>query len=75
LQCPWDFSRLFLPRQEVFFIQPWLESFDGPKAVIDFTDMDFIIAGMAKKNPRHHALSWSGFIASFYRVLSGGHIE
>jgi hypothetical protein len=58
-----------LPRQEVFFIQPRLESFNGPKAVIDLTDMGFIVAGMAKENPRHNALSWSEFIAAFSRVL------
>jgi hypothetical protein len=59
-----------LPRQEVFFIQPRLESFDGPKAVIDLTDMGFVVASMAKENPRHNALSLSEFIAAFYRVLS-----
>jgi hypothetical protein len=28
------------------------------------------IAGMAKENPRHHALSLAEFIAAFSRVLS-----
>jgi hypothetical protein len=74
-ECPRDFLRPFLPRQEVFFIQPRLESFDSPKAVIDLTNLSFILVGMAKKNPRHNAFSLSGFIAAFYRVLSAGHIE
>jgi hypothetical protein len=30
---------------------------------------------MAKENPRHNALSWSEFVAAFYRVLSAEHIE
>jgi hypothetical protein len=64
-----------LPRQEVFFIQPRLESFNGSKAVIDLTDMGFIAAGMAKENTRHNALSLLGFIAVVSRVLSAGHIE
>jgi hypothetical protein len=59
-----------LPRQKVFFIQPRLEPSNGPKAVIDLTDMGFIIAGMAKENPRHNALSWTEFIAAFSRMLS-----
>jgi hypothetical protein len=37
---------------------------------VDFTNMCFILAGMAEKNPRHNARSLSGFIAAFYRVLS-----
>jgi hypothetical protein len=32
--------------------------------------MGFIVAGMAKENTRHNALSLSGFIAAFYRVWS-----
>jgi hypothetical protein len=43
--------------------------FDSPKTLINLTDIGFIIAGMAKENPRHNVLSWSGFIAAFYRVL------
>jgi hypothetical protein len=34
------------------------------------TDMGFVVAGMTKENPRHNALSWSGFIAAFSRMLS-----
>jgi hypothetical protein len=36
---------------------------------VDFTNMCFILAGMAEENPRHNVLSLAGFIAAFYRVL------
>jgi hypothetical protein len=32
--------------------------------------MGFIVAGMAKENPRHNALSLSGFIAAVSHVFS-----
>ena len=53
-------------RQQVFFIQPWLEPFDGFQSVIDLTDLGFILAGMAEENPCHNAPSLSGCIAVFY---------
>jgi hypothetical protein len=28
--------------------------------VIDLPDLGFILAGMAKENPRHHPRSWAG---------------
>jgi hypothetical protein len=34
-----------------------LEFLDGPQAVIDLTDLGFILAGMAEENPGHNALS------------------
>src|SRR5262245_56989707 len=68
LERPRNFSRPFLSWQQVFFIQPWLEPIDGPQAVIDLTDLGFILAGMAEENPRHHALSFSGCLVIVCRV-------
>jgi hypothetical protein len=64
LQRRWDFPRPFLPRQQVFFIQPGLEPIDGPQAVIDLTDLGFILAGMAKENPIRATMRLPGQDAS-----------
>jgi hypothetical protein len=41
------------------FIQPGLEPVNGPQAVIDLTDLGYILASMAEENPCHNTLSLS----------------
>ena len=71
----WDFPRPLLARQQVFFIQPWREAVDGAKAVIDLTDLGFILTGMAEESPRHNALPLSRCITTFSRVSSIAHFK